>query len=221
MTSFLEKLFVSDFMPHGHCYFWQPDVLWPQVGSDAVIALSYYSIPLALVCLVRSRRDLAFNWMFLMFAGFIFACGTSHIMEIWTVWHGTYRLQAVIKLITAVFSLTTAILLWPLIQKAKLFPSSNRLQEEIQSRELAQEQLRQSNEQLETRVAERTMELQRSNDQLKDKTDKLQRYYNVTVDRELQMLALKEEINELLAEMNRPAKYRVLRSSDIQSNRPM
>jgi len=39
--------------------------------------------------------------MFLMFGIFIFGCGTTHLMEVWTVWHGTYRLAGVIKAITA------------------------------------------------------------------------------------------------------------------------
>ena len=40
------------------------------VSSDILIALSYYSIPLALIYLVRRRSDLAFNWMFGLFATF-------------------------------------------------------------------------------------------------------------------------------------------------------
>jgi len=43
-------------------------------------------IPIALFNFVRKRRDLAFNWMFLMFGAFILACGTTHLMGIWT--HG-------------------------------------------------------------------------------------------------------------------------------------
>src|SRR5262249_49731025 len=114
MIEFFQKLFSSDFMPHGHCYFWQPAVLWINVLSDAFIALAYYSIPLTLYILVRRRKDLVFNWIFVLFGIFILACGTTHIMEIWNVWHGTYRLTGVIKLITAALSLVTAIVLWPL-----------------------------------------------------------------------------------------------------------
>ncbi len=98
---FFSRLFRSDFMPHGHCFFWKPEILWPSVGSDLIIALSYYSIPAALVHFVRKRKDLAFNWMFLMFGAFILACGTTHAMGIWTVWNGTYRVDALIKSITA------------------------------------------------------------------------------------------------------------------------
>ena len=40
MVEFFQKLFVSDFMPHGHCYFWSPDIVWLQVISDALITLA-------------------------------------------------------------------------------------------------------------------------------------------------------------------------------------
>ena len=84
MIDFFRRLFSSDFMPHGHCFFWRPEILWLHVSSDTLIVISYYLIPFALVYLVRKRRDLAFDWMFLMFGLFILACGTTHLMAIGT-----------------------------------------------------------------------------------------------------------------------------------------
>ena len=46
--SFIERLFEADFMPHGHCFLCNPEVLWMHVISDAVTAVSYLSIPVAL-----------------------------------------------------------------------------------------------------------------------------------------------------------------------------
>ena len=51
MLEFFRKLFDSDFMPHGHCYYWQQEIVWLHVASDALIAISYYVIPLSLVYL--------------------------------------------------------------------------------------------------------------------------------------------------------------------------
>ena len=107
MKDFLQKLFYSDFMPHGHCYFWRPEIVWLHAISDGAIALSYMFIPLALVYFVRKRRDLPFHWVFFMFGVFILGCGATHAMEIWTLWHGTYRLAGVIKSITAGASIAT------------------------------------------------------------------------------------------------------------------
>lgn len=214
MWDFISKLFTSDFMPHGHCYFWTPSVLWLHVGSDVAIALAYYSIPLALVYFVQKRHQLQFDGIVMMFAAFIFLCGTTHVMDVWTVWHGTYRLQGVIKVLTAVVSLCTAVVLWRLIPRALLIPTSSQLREEIEQREAAQKLLEETNDALEQRVLERTLELQQSNDQLREKSGKLERYYDVTVDRELQMIKLKEEINDLLSELGRQPRYRVVRSGE-------
>ncbi len=170
---FFSRFFRSDFMPHGHCFFWKPEILWPSVGSDLIIAVSYYSIPAALVYFVRKRKDLAFNWMFLMFGAFILACGTTHAMGIWTVWNGTYRVDALIKAVTALLSVTTAIMLWRLIPGALALPSpaalrdaNERLRLEIKERESAEMEVRRLNEGLEEQVRQRTLELERSNQEL-------------------------------------------------------
>jgi two-component system sensor kinase FixL len=173
MKEFLVKLFTSDFMPHGHCYLWKPEILWLHVISDGVITTAYYFIALALVYFVRKRRDLPFHWMFLMFGIFIFACGTTHLMETWTVWHGTYRLAGVIKAVTAVASVGTAAMLVPLIPQALALPSpaqlraaNGKLEEEISERRKAEEALQEARRELESRVHERTAELARANEEL-------------------------------------------------------
>src|SRR5262245_52046184 len=74
------------FMPHGFCYSWNGGLVWLHVVSDALIFLSYMSIPVTLVYFVRKRRDIAFSWMFFCFGAFIIACGMTHAMEIWTLW---------------------------------------------------------------------------------------------------------------------------------------
>src|SRR5258706_13553326 len=127
MSDFFTRLFASDFMPHGVCFLWNPEIVWLHAISDVVITVSYYLIPIALVYFVRKRADLAFHWMFLMFGLFIFGCGTTHLMEVWTLWHGTYRLAGVIKAITAAASVATAAVLVPLIPKALALPSPEQL----------------------------------------------------------------------------------------------
>jgi signal transduction histidine kinase len=139
MPDFFRRLFSDDFMPHGHCYFWKPEIVWLHVVSDALITLAYYSIPVILFVLVRKRRDLPFHWMFIMFGAFILGCGTTHLMEIWTLWHSTYRLSGMIKLVTALLSVGTAIALVPLVPKALAIPTTNeRLRAEVEERKHAQ-----------------------------------------------------------------------------------
>jgi PAS domain S-box-containing protein len=148
MTEFLHKLFSSDFMGHGYCYLWRPEIIWLHAISDGFIALSYYFIPVMLVYLVRKRRDLPFHWVFFMFGIFIVSCGTTHAMEIWTLWHGTYRLAGVIKAITATASLATAVALVPMVPRALLLPHPAQLraanlglEREIAERRRAEEAL--------------------------------------------------------------------------------
>jgi PAS domain S-box-containing protein len=156
------------FMPHGMCYLWQPPLLALHVISDALIALAYATIPFTLLYFVRRRRDLQFNWMFVCFAVFIVACGTTHVMEIVTVWNPLYWLSGSIKAITAMASVPTAILLLKLVPAALELPSPSALQQQIEIRERAELEVRKINEQLEARVAERTAQLESTNLQLRN-----------------------------------------------------
>jgi len=122
------------YLPHGYCYLWNPALLGLHVVSDSIITLSYYSIPLGLVWLVRKRSDLPFNWMFWLFAIFIAGCGTTHLMEIWTLWHPSYWAAGLVKGMTAIASVGTAVALVPLLPKAAALPTPTQLQ--VANREL-------------------------------------------------------------------------------------
>ncbi len=154
MQEFLQNLFTAaPFIPHGHCYLWKPELVWLHLLSDCAIALAYYLIAITLVYFVRKRQDLPFDWIFLLFSTFIVACGTTHLMEVWTLWHPTYWLSGTIKAVTASVSLYTAVLLVPLLPKALALPSpaqleaANReLQQQIDVRQQIEEALRESEE---------------------------------------------------------------------------
>src|ERR1041384_2038566 len=132
----LDWLLNGNFMPHGHCYFWRPDILWTHVISDALIAAAYFSIPVTLIYFVRRRRDLPFPWILLLFAAFILLCGTTHILSIITVWKPIYALDGVIKGITAATSVVTAIALVPLVPMALMLRSPRELERANQRLEL-------------------------------------------------------------------------------------
>lgn len=115
-------------MPHGHCYRWEPGVLWLNVGSDLAIALAYFSIPLALALFLRRRRDLRFRWILALFAAFIISCGLTHLVDVYTTWTGAYRLEGLLKAITALLSLLTAAMMWPVIPRLLEIPSMTELE---------------------------------------------------------------------------------------------
>lgn len=138
----LRKLFGSgDFMPHGMCYLWNSRLICLHVISDSLIALSYFAIPVILLWFARKRRNVPFGWMFGLFALFIVACGSTHLMEVWNLWHGDYWLSGAIKAITAVASISTAILLVRVVPEAIDLPDPSRwikanavLEQEVQRR---------------------------------------------------------------------------------------
>lgn len=175
VVDFFRDLLNTDFMPHGMCYLWKPEILWLHAASDSVIALSYYSIPFTLRRLVRKRPDLPFRWVFLAFAAFILACGTTHLLSVLTIWHGIYRLDGLMKALTALLSAGTAAgFVWILpsllqIPSPALLASANEdLRKEVESRRSAELKLTIARRELETRVRERTQELALANDALRE-----------------------------------------------------
>jgi PAS domain S-box-containing protein len=132
MRVFFDWLQPANFMPHGHCYLWRPDVLWLHVGSDTLIALSYYAIPVALAYFVSRRRAvLPYWWVPALFAMFIFLCGTTHVMNIWTVWNPDYVADGLVKLATGIASAATAILVFATLPQALELRTPIELQREV------------------------------------------------------------------------------------------
>ncbi len=171
---FVHNFFDSgNFIPHGHCYLWKPELVGLHILSDALIALSYYSIPLMLVYFVSKREDVPFKGIFLLFGAFIISCGTTHIMEVWTLWHPTYWLSGAMKALTALISVYTALTLVPLVPQALALPSpaqleaaNQALQDENAERKRVEKELREYKEGLEELVEQRTSELAKTNEQL-------------------------------------------------------
>ncbi|AWN74852.1 ATP-binding protein [Legionella anisa] len=126
--SFFKNLFSNDFMPHGHCYFWRPDIVWLHVISDSLIALSYFAIPIILIFFMLKRKDFPFPWVLIMFGAFILLCGTTHVMGVVTLWDPLYRLDGIIKAATAGVSVLTTIMLVPLVPMALSLKSPKELE---------------------------------------------------------------------------------------------
>lgn len=121
------------FMPHSHCYLFNRQLMQLHGGSDFLIGLSYVAISATLVWLVyTARRELPFHWIMLAFAIFIVACGATHFMEVWTLTaeHPQYWASGWVKLVTAIASVTTAIVLPPLVPRILTLMESARVSAE-------------------------------------------------------------------------------------------
>src|ERR1700759_3976122 len=152
MGNFFERLLDSSTLsPHGICLLWEPELIWLHVLSDAVIAASYFPIPVALSIFVSKRRDVHFGWIFWAFALFITACGFTHVLSIVTLWVPIYGIEGLVKALTALASVVTAAILWPLLPKILAIPSPAQLRsaqlalaDEALHRREAEDMLRQS-----------------------------------------------------------------------------
>ncbi|TCH99924.1 histidine kinase [Roseococcus sp. SYP-B2431] len=163
----------SELTPHGFCLLWEPGLIWLHTVSDLLIALSYFSIPIAMVAFLRRRPDIEFGWLVWLFAAFILFCGTTHVLSILTLWQPYYWLEGSVKAATAGVSLVTAILLWPLLPRLTALPSPSALREAnaalerqvaerntlVRALERREAELTELAATLERRVAERTESL--------------------------------------------------------------
>ncbi len=145
--SFFGNLF-KNYVPRYQCMFHETDLITLHVVSDFLIAAAYFSIPVALVYFVRKRPDIPFHWMYLFFAAFILLCGTTHIFSIIAIWHAVYRIDGVVKFLTALASVGTAVLVWIWMPRALALPSIDII--------------RRRKDELETLVYERTIELEKA-----------------------------------------------------------
>lgn len=162
------------FIPHGQSYKGEPAVLWSHVLSDLFIAAAFFSIPIALAYFMYKRPDLKFRFVFLLFPLFITASGLTHVMSIVTTWVPAYQIDAVIKIATALVSITTAVVLWRIMPHALSLPGPQQLQlandqlkREMQTRLDAEEALREANAALEHRIKERTEAVDKVNETLR------------------------------------------------------
>ena len=127
--STLEWLQLQMFAPHGVCLTWSAPLMWMYIISDSLIALAYFSIPFALFYFVKRRPDIGSPVVFILFALFILACGTTHLMDVWKLWRPNYWTDALIRNFTAVISMGTAVFLWVLMPKLLAIPSPLQLRE--------------------------------------------------------------------------------------------
>lgn len=202
---FFHKLFQSDFMPHGHCYYWKPEILWLTVGGDALTAAAYYSIPLMLLYFAKTRQDLAHKNMFFLFAAFILLCGTTHVLDIWTAWVPTYRLAGIVKMITGLVSIATAVFLYKSIPAMLAIPSNvqlestnRQLKDEIAERKKTQLELNLAKDELEMRVQERTAQLFQANRDLEAEIEERKKAQKALLDRNHDLVRINADLDSFV-----------------------
>jgi two-component system cell cycle sensor histidine kinase/response regulator CckA len=164
----MQDILSSAYMPHIYCYLGNTRLAWTHAIADGVIGISYLVISGTLAYLLyRGRGDLPFHRLFVAFAVFIIACGSSHLAEAVTVWIPVYVLSATIKVVTAIASIATALILPFVVPDILLLVRTARssetrralLEAVLTERDAAQGELKQSNSVLEQRVLDRTAQI--------------------------------------------------------------
>jgi PAS domain S-box-containing protein len=89
--------------------------------------MAYFSIPPTLIYLVRKKRSIPFDWMFICFGSFIAACGATHFMELVTLWIPAYWISGGVKVVTALASLPTAVLLARVVPQVLELPTAQEM----------------------------------------------------------------------------------------------
>lgn len=144
---------VIEYLPHGFCIAWNPQLLAMHVISDLLIAIAYFSIPIGILYVAKRRPDTELQPIYYLFAAFILACGVTHVMGILTLWVPLYYTQGITKVVTAVVSVATAIYLLPKLKHIMALPDLSKLTqintalaEEIVSRRQSEASLRHTQE---------------------------------------------------------------------------
>ena len=155
----------ASYMPHGYCLLWKPWLVSIHAGSDLLIFLAYTAIPIAILVFIR-KRQIEFSGLAWLFIAFIFLCGVTHLVNVITLWFGIYETQGWIKLVTAMVSIATAVVIFPLLPKALAIPTPAEYEARLSEKLELSQQLRNERDNLEARVAERTRELDSANVEL-------------------------------------------------------
>lgn len=187
MTSFMMKLFdTSDFVPRWNCGNWTNAHALLHIVSDIAIAGAYAAIPLVLIYFIWRRNDLPFSSVFVLFALFIFSCGSVHLVEATIFWQPWYRFSGLLKLITAIVSWLTVLALIPIVPRALHLPGlaavNRQLEEEVRERRIAEAELTTAYEEL-------------------------QDFARNVVNREDRIIELKHEVNGLLKQLGQAPRY--------------
>jgi len=129
----------SGFPPRWHCGTgWTALHGYTHLASDLLVFAAYMTIPLVILYYLRRRgNDLPFPRIAWLFALFIFACGTTHLLDAMMFYYPAYRLLAAAKVVTAIASWGTIFALARVLPAALSFPGRAKLTEELK-REMAE-----------------------------------------------------------------------------------
>ena len=181
------------FFSQGDCYAWNLILVWLHLIGNSAIALAFYSIPLGLIYLVRKQKNQLLPPKFWFLSAFFTGCGTIYVLEVWAIWQPIYWLTGGVKIITVIIFMVMANQLLPHIPQALSLLSSQHLITFNQQLDRQIDRLKRIDRfthdlhtQLETRVTERTLELNTLNQKLTQEINE-RKYVEATLQHQLRL----------------------------------
>jgi two-component system, chemotaxis family, sensor kinase Cph1 len=151
VADFFKGLFDSQLWPaRWYCGYWSDFHGWLYILSDLMIWIAYFLIPVIIFNYVSRRKQvIKYPGIYLLFGAFILLCGSTHFLDASMFWVPMYRLNALVRFLTAVVSLMTVYFLIKILPEAFKQKTSVELEREIGRRELAELKLAEANRDLE------------------------------------------------------------------------
>jgi hypothetical protein len=94
-----------DYLPHGHCFYWRPEILWPFVAANLAIAAAYViGFPWAFLPWLRRNGESMPTPAAVLLATFVLFCGLGHVASTVNIWLAGYAEEAIWHSLTAAVS---------------------------------------------------------------------------------------------------------------------
>jgi chemotaxis family two-component system sensor kinase Cph1 len=149
LLDFFQRLAdTSDWPPRWYCGNWTDFHGWLYIISDLTIWLAYMAIPLILIRFIFIKKGVPLAGVFWLFGAFILFCGLTHLIDAAMFWIPAYRINALIRLLTAVVSVATVLALIRYFKEAVGLRTSKEYDRELAFRQLAMQELTRSNQEL-------------------------------------------------------------------------
>ena len=151
VAEFFRKLFSTEgFPPRWNCGRWTDFHGWVYIIGDLLIWSAYFAIPLIILMYVsrQGARGIRFQRIYLLFASFILACGSTHLIDALIFWFPVYRFSALTRVVTGLISWTTVFVLVRTLPTALTMKSAAALEAEVSQRRAAEAELMEKNSML-------------------------------------------------------------------------
>ncbi|WP_375444495.1 ATP-binding protein [uncultured Fibrella sp.] len=139
---------MSDWPPRWFCGRWSDFHGWLYIISDLTIWLAYMAIPLVLIRFIIIKKGVPLAGVFGLFGAFILLCGLTHLIDAMMFWYPAYRINALVRFLTAIVSIMTVIALIRYFNEAVGLRTSKEYDRELSYRQLALHELTRSNQEL-------------------------------------------------------------------------